>query len=116
MDDSKKLVKETIEEVKNYLPKMIKGIDLFVSYIIQSRDDEAHMLLTDIFNGLDWIVEAIYLTNKIQEGLLKEKELVEKLPLLMDAYENQDLVLVSDILDYEIKPILEKWIYQLQIH
>ena len=33
--------------------------------------------------------------------------MVEKFPLLIDAYENKDFVLISDVLDYEIKPVLE---------
>ena len=53
------------------------------------------------------------LTREMQPENIKEQELVEKFPLLIDAYENKDFVLISDVLDYEIKPILEKWIHRV---
>ncbi|QXM05173.1 hypothetical protein [Crassaminicella indica] len=113
MKEQEILVKETTEELNTYLPKMINGIENFVEYVMQSKEQDAQKLLPVIFEGLEWIAQAIYLKNRIKQGTMKEQELVEKLPLLIDAYENRDFILISDILDYEIKPILEKWIHRI---
>lgn len=113
MKEQETLMKETIEEINIYLPKMIQGIEIFVEHVMQAREKEAQKLLANIFEGLEWIVQAVLLTREMQPENIKEQELVEKFPLLIDAYENKDFVLISDVLDYEIKPILEKWIHRI---
>ena len=113
MKEQEALMKETVEEINAYLPKMIQGIELFVEHVMQSKEIEAQKLLTNIFEGLEWIVQAVHLTREMQPENVQEQELVEKFPLLIDAYENKDFLLMSDVLDYEIKPILEKWIHRV---
>ena len=112
MSEQEKLVNETLEEINAYLPKMIKGIEGFVESQLEGQ--ESKKLLSNIFDGLEWIVQAVSLTNKFKPGDMKEQELMEIFPVLIKAYENNDYVLVGDILDYEIKPVLEKWAAQIQ--
>ena len=115
MKEQEALMKETVEEINAYLPKMIQGIELFVEHVMQSKEIEAQKLLTNIFEGLEWIVQAVHLTREMQPENVQEQELVEKFPLLIDAYENKDFLLMSDVLDYEIKPVLEKWIHRIHL-
>lgn len=107
------LVNETSREIEEYIPKMIDGIDIFIKKIMSGEEAEANSVLSNIFEGLEWIIQAVKLTNRFIQGDMEEENLLSKLPLLIDAYENKDMILVSDILDYEIKPILEKWIHQI---
>lgn len=115
MNEKEILVEETIEEVNLYLPKMINGIDSFILYFEngKEKEQESNTLLSNIFEGLEWITQAVYLINKIKPGPMQEQELVEKLSMLIDAYENEDYLLLCDILDYEIKPVLKKWANQI---
>lgn len=113
MKVNEKLVDETIEEINIYLPKMIRGIEEFIECAVQLREQDAKKYLSGILEGLEWIVQAVHLTNKYKPGIMDEKELMEKLPEFLDACENNDYTLMSDILDYEIKPVLEKWTSQV---
>lgn len=113
MKDNQILVNETKKEIEKYIPKMIKGIDVFINKIMLNEENEAKKILSNIFEGLEWITQAIGLTNNFIQGDMRERDLLEKLPLLIDAYENKDMTLVSDILDYEIKPLLEEWAHQI---
>ena len=90
---------------------MIKGIGDFIGFGAENGDSKK--LLADIFEGLDWIARAVSLTNKFRPGKMCEYELIDKLPELIQAYENSDYVLIGDILDYEIRPVLEKWVNQM---
>ncbi len=113
MNEYEKLVEETLAEINIYLPKMIRGIDEFVECAVQSREQDAKKLLASILEGLEWIAQAVCLTGRHKPGPMNGQDLMEKLPELVDACENNDYVLMSDILDYEIKPVLEKWASQV---
>ncbi len=113
MSNSESLMLETLETLQDYTKKMIQGIDNFIKYISKGKEGDALQILSDIMLGLDWIVQAAVLTRPIQKEILNEQDLLKQIAELIDAYENKDFVLVSDILDYEIKPILEKWVNQI---
>ena len=61
-------------------------------------------MLSNIFDGLEWIASS-FLTNKFKPGD-ERTGTFGNIPVLIKAYENNDFVLVGDILDYEIKPVL----------
>ena len=107
------LMRETLETANEYIEKMIEGIGSFNSYMLNNEPSKALELWPNILEGLEWIVQAVSLTKPIQEKDMNVEELIEILPDLLDAYENGDMILVSDILDYEIKPVLQKWVCQL---
>lgn len=114
MSNTEQLMEDTLESLYDYLPKMIQGIDQFVAKMMIQNQTNALEILPNIFEGLNWITQAVLLTQPLQKVPLNGQELVLILPALMDAYENQDLILVSDLLDYEIKPMIEKWTHQIQ--
>lgn len=95
------------------IANLIELIDKFSVVIYQTERNESAELLIEIIDKLDSIVGLK--SNFILENNFKTymKELTNILPVLLDAFENSDNVLMSDVLNYEIKPVLEKWSVKL---
>lgn len=95
------------ENNNNIITNLIEIIDNFSVIIYETENNESYRLLINIIDKLDLIVgvkSTFILENKFKIYI---HELKNKLPDLLDAFENNDNVLISDILKYEIKPLLE---------
>jgi hypothetical protein len=87
---------------------LIELIDNFSVMIYKRDNNESYRLLLNIIDKLDSIVGAkstFILENKFKIYIY---DLTNKLPDLLDAFENNDNVLISDILKCEIKPLLKE--------
>lgn len=109
MNDNEKLQHETLDSVREYLNKLIDGIDACSNNLQINKNDEGIKLLGEIIDGLDWLLNALRLTKAAQKNSVDTTEIEEQIRILLEAMENGDIILVSDLLQYEIKPILEKW-------
>ncbi len=109
------MVKEGLEEVENYLPRLIIGIDQIAEL---SR-------LKEFVEGLEWLNEVItkagslmkwdYNKLCVDEELIEKKRdgLVEIASLLKEKVENKDMEGASTILKDRVKPLLEGWVEAL---
>lgn len=92
----------------NIICNLIELIDSFSISIYQKEKNEVDRLLISIIDKLDSII-GIKSTLVLEQKLkIHIDEVMNKVPGLLDAYENNDNLLISDILTYEIKPVLEK--------
>ena len=95
-------------ENNNIITNLIELIEKFSVIIYKTDKKESCDLLINIIDKLDSLVgvkSTLILENNFKVYIF---ELTNKLPSLLDAFENNDYVLMSDILNYEIKPVLEK--------
>ncbi|WP_333859921.1 hypothetical protein [Clostridium sp.] len=95
------------EKYNEIITNLIELIEDFSIAIYKREKDESYKLLIDIIDKLDIVI------NMKSKSILESKvncidKLSNKLPILLEAFENGDDVLISDILNYEIKPILKK--------
>lgn len=100
----------THENNKKIITNLIELIEKFSLIIYQSGNNESYGLLIKIIDILDSIVgekSSLILEKKFEIYI---KKLTDKFPDLLDAFENNDNVLISDILKYEIKPILKVFV------
>lgn len=111
------LVKNTLEEAKDYLPKLKDGVLEAASNFRNGNAEKANKLYQHIINGLEWYTDAITKVISIldDENFLEENnELIqglnEKLAELMIAYNKGDYILLADILEYEMIDYIEKFI------
>lgn len=87
---------------------LIDYIDNFSVIIYEKKNSESYQMLIKIIDKLELIISdksTLELENNFKIYI---KELTDKLPDLLEAFENNDNVLISDILKYEIKPLLEE--------
>ena len=106
------LLAETKETVKSYLPRLEQGARK-VAYLLQTgQEEEGFVTALQLIDGLGWLVEAVKAIQTLEPEYLPEENLVslkEKLEELLAAWSKGDYVLVSDLLEYELAPLLGKW-------
>ena len=109
MKNVDKLVNETLVEASGYLDRLIEGIKGYLDLLHDDIFSEASKKLVDIIEGLEWEFNAIAL---MQDKLNQKFELqgcLEQFKQLNEAIEKNDRVLLGDLFEYEIIPMLEKW-------
>jgi hypothetical protein len=115
--NTEELVKNSLNEADDYLPKLKKGILDTADYFRNGEDEKGNNTYQQIVEGLEWYTDIITkilsiinheeLYNESQEVI---KDLNEPLTELMEAYNKNDIVLIADILEYEIVDYIERFI------
>lgn len=111
------IVYEALESLYDYSFRLIDGINVVVEDFRQQREDKGLKILPQIIEGLQWAIEVVFRTKYVfkEYGIeIEEEEIKNLLNELLDAVENQDYVLISDLLEYEIIELLKKWQKGLQ--
>ncbi|OEH86731.1 hypothetical protein BHU72_00185 [Desulfuribacillus stibiiarsenatis] len=119
MDVNKQLIDESIESFREYLPKLIKGSEQVLEYFQSQQDGEAFSTLVYVIEGLQWTLDLVSLISPHLESkgiIIEESRITEVMNDFHQALENQDLVLISDILEYEVLEILREWLNSLNKH
>ncbi|WP_050606984.1 hypothetical protein [Clostridium niameyense] len=101
---SKKM--EALITANEYMENLKKGINTLIEYIQLEEENRAFSLIPSISEGIGWIMEVINLTSDIQKEPIDISIMDEKLEEIVQAIENEDYVLIGDLFNYEILPIL----------
>lgn len=87
---------------------LLQLINEYSIIIYKLEKEKSTKILLDIIDRLDSIIKMVTyksLSNSYKRTL---QQIPLKFPILLNAFENSDTLLISDILNYEIKPLLEK--------
>lgn len=107
MENAEKL--EIIKTAVEYLDKLIEGINATVELYQGGNEGKANDNMIDIIDGLQWLITAIGATSDIQKERVQLNEINEHLSEIISAFENTDYVLLGDLLEYEISPVIKNW-------
>lgn len=106
-------MKEQIYELKQTLSELVLNlitrINDIVSLYNSANEKEATARILFLIDDLASLVNGIEAVLKYENVELDIEELNDKLAMLVQQFENQDYLFVSDLLDYELKPLLEHW-------
>lgn len=104
------IVRETKQSLLEYLPKVIDETKRAAEYFHTDREATGLKSLATLTDAYRWVLDAV---NGIKNnGGLEEislKETTDFLREIEEALSIQDYIAVSDLLEYEILEILEKW-------
>lgn len=100
---------ELFEELKVYVGKLNNSIENVYSTFRGEQYLEAFEIVPYIIDGIAWSVDAITLLKEYIDYEVDTVSFNNKLGELMDAFENKDNVLIGDIFEYEIYPIVLEW-------
>lgn len=108
------LLHDTLESCQEYIPKLIEAAGEVAYNFHSNSESEALGWLPQILEGLQWVVDAIQGIQRCYNILaINIEELTAIFKELEQALECRDYVLTGDLLDYEIKPVLEKWLDEI---
>lgn len=101
---------ETLETCKEYLPKLIEGINKAVELLQKGEEQEGMGLLVPIFEGMEWITSAVVRLQGFGIGSsIALNELTDHFGELEQSLGFKDFTTVTDLFQYEIIPVLERW-------
>jgi hypothetical protein len=98
---------ETLQSVKEYMVNLINGIEKAVEYFQIGEEKKGCDLISPIADGIQWMSEALLLTKDIHHQDIELVAMNEKLKEIVEALENDDFILIGDLFEYELKPIIE---------
>lgn len=100
---------EVLQTAKKYLKKLLNGVALASEFFQSGHARRGFELVAQIAEGLQWLTEALRLTQDVQQNKIETSAMDEKLREIIEAIVNEDSVLLSDLLEYELQPILKEW-------
>lgn len=111
--DNNQLAEETLIEANSYIKKVSLGINDIADNFMAGREDIALGGCVNLIDGLKWLIDVVELTQSVRERIGVEFPSLDNikgiLQELTNAFENSDYVLVGDLLNYELNPIIEDW-------
>lgn len=105
MDNKYDLLKTAGE----YIAKLQNGIKECSKYFQSGQSNKGAESVLPIIEGLQWLVDAVTLTVEIQRSPIISSEINDMLIEIVEAFKNEDYILIGDLFEYEIIPILDKW-------
>lgn len=107
--------REVLESVYEYLPRFKDGINELAKNLAIRVTAKEREVIVQVVDGLQWLLDAFRLTKEIQTTEI-DTQLVRPLIVEMcDAIENDDMILLGDLLEYELTPIVENWEEQVHV-
>jgi len=119
------LMRESSRALLNYCQDLRSAVLITAEESRDGFDHRVHKRFTEIVSSIQWLTEALivlrnsYRANGAHFGdgnhwTETEVQSVAAVRELMDAYKSRDFVRVSDVLEYEISTLLERWERYLQ--
>lgn len=102
---------DLIASTASYCGKLYVGLGKAVENIRCNNIFEIRVSLPECLEGIQWVIDAIFTIKNITPDAdsISLNPIQEILPELLEASENIDYVLMGDLLEYEILPIVDEW-------
>lgn len=100
---------ETLQTANEYIVRLESGIIEGISLFKNNEESQAVEMLPYIIDGAEWLNDAMKLTVGIHSEEINYDEVREKLVEIVEAFNNEDYILVGDLLEYEILPVIGQW-------
>lgn len=104
---------EVLRTANEYLNNLENGICQLVEAFQQEDNNKGCSLIPLIADGIKWVVDIVNLTRDSQSTFIDISMLDEKLDEVVEAIENEDYILVGDLFNYEILPIVKDIHYNI---
>jgi hypothetical protein len=100
------------QEFYNYNNKLIPALEQVIEHLQQQAEDQALSLFIDCLEGIQWSLDVMVLSRPYHKNIsfdLDTQKVNDILVSLTESLENQDYVLMADILEYELIPLLKQF-------
>ncbi|KGM93170.1 hypothetical protein FDC62_11060 [Clostridium botulinum] len=99
---------EALITANEYLNNLELGIQQVVEAFQQEDENKGCSLIPLVADGIKWIMDVVSLTRDVQKEKIDISQIDDKLEEVVKAIENEDYILVGDLFEYEILPILQE--------
>jgi hypothetical protein len=108
--------KEILLTAYEYVQKLEKGLNTIVELFREAEDGQALNMLTDALEGVQWLLDTFEATLDIQTEIIEVGDIKNILGEMEQALEDIDYIMLSDLIEYEILPIVQKWNPQIEVN
>ena len=112
MENQQKLMQEAINQAYQHAGELRSMCAQAGDQFRGGQNDGGMESLRHVLNGVGCIAQAIHVTAPFQKSRGIEMDLTAlpgMLEPLVEALENRDFVMLSELVTYEMEPILEGW-------
>lgn len=99
---------EVLNTANKYLDNLENGILQVVEAFQQQNQSKGCQLIPLIADGINWVVDVVELTKDMHKENINISNIDEKLQEVVEALENEDYILVGDLFEYEVLPIIKQ--------
>ncbi|MFW6025757.1 MAG: hypothetical protein ACOCRX_05380 [Candidatus Woesearchaeota archaeon] len=118
--ETKELIKETLVEVENYLPRLKEGILDLAELYRNGKLEKTNQKYQLIVDGVEWYVSVMNKIISLKESNEDDEDTIDQyfknmqrlnkfLEEIVIAKENDDFILIADIFRYEIVDVIENF-------
>lgn len=103
-------MKEKIEALKSgiaYIDNIKIETENLVDKINSGEENNAMNIIIKVADRIESLIEILRLTSDIYKGEILIKNMNEKLAEIIEAFQNEDYVLIGDLFNYEFLPAIE---------
>lgn len=105
---------EALQSAYQYIPRFKEGVGKLASTLKVRTTSNEREEITHLVEGIAWLIDIFRLTKDVQKTVIKTEGIVSLLEEMSGALENDDMILLSDLLEYELIPIVEEWDKQIE--
>lgn len=109
------LIFDTLSEAKKFIPNFILSLDQISNNLTFGNEGDAYKDIAQALETLEWLNQLLIdldnldivknINKKEREDLINKW--YEVFISLVEAFKNNDTVLMNDIIEYELKPVME---------
>lgn len=107
---------EALQEAESYIERVYYEVNEMVEDIRVGKVSLYPSKLVMLSEGIEWLIEVFKLTEFIQIEKINKVDLRDFLKNMLEAMQNEDVMLVSDLLQFEFLEILQKWQQKIKIN
>lgn len=100
---------EALKEAQRYVKVLYTGVEETVGYFRQNDNSQGYRLTSQIAEGLEWLSDVFRLTEDRQVKKIDQDELFQLLRQIIEAMENEDVLLLADLLEFELLEQITVW-------
>ncbi|MBN1041188.1 hypothetical protein [Clostridium botulinum] len=98
---------EFLKVTNEYIIQLEKNIEEIVKILQGTEYKEGIKALNSVIEGINWVAIAVENTKELHKKEISLNKLNEKLNEIVQALENEDNILMADLFQYELLPIIE---------
>jgi hypothetical protein len=114
--EQRELMDQALRETCQFGTQLAEACSKISQDFRGGNQTEGIQTLSELLEGIGWMSQALHLTYPAQlerQLSINLAELPQKLDPLVNALGNKDFGLISDILTFEIEPLLTRWTREL---
>jgi len=100
---------EVLRTAYEYLNKLTQGTLQAAEYFHSGQEYKGFQSVSLIADGTLWLVGAIELTRQVQKEEVRTEGIMTITNEINEAMQKNDTVLIADLLEFEIFPVLQQW-------